>query len=204
MQHVQLSFMAADPERIGDVVRYLEDEARGQVEGRPGSLGMSLDVNAALGTAVITSHWVSADAAKENEAAIAPLIGKAAGLASGTSSMERYELASFVQAARPHAGSGVRVTRSDLATTDIDDAIANYEDTATPWLMSTDGFCRAVMLVDRRSREAVNETVWIDEDALLASRTAEAAIRVDAVAATNTAIRALEEYQLAFSSARRL
>jgi hypothetical protein len=98
----------------------------------------------------------------------------------------------------------VRFTRSDLETSDIDDAIANYEDTAIPWLLSIDGFCRVVMFVNRRTRQAVNETVWLDEDALVGSRSAEAAIRLDAVAATTAEIRALEEFQLAFSSARRL
>ena len=98
----------------------------------------------------------------------------------------------------------MRFTRSDLETADIDDAIANYEDTAIPWLVATDGFCRAVMFVNRRTRQAVNETLWLDEDALVASRSAEAGIRADAVAATSAAIRALEEYRLAFSSARRL
>jgi hypothetical protein len=204
VQHVRLSFITADPRRIGDTVRYLEDEGRGEVESRPGSLGMSLEVNAELGAAVATSHWVSADAMKESEHTVAPLMEKAAGRGGGTSSVERYELSSFMQAARPRAGSGVRFTRSDLETSDVDDAIANYEDSAIPWLLSTDGFCRVVTLVNRRTRQAVNETVWLDEDALAGSRSAEAAIRLEAVAATTAEIRALEEYQLAFSSARRL
>ena len=42
----------------------------------------------------------------------------------------------------------------------------------------------------------------IDPTALAASRSAAAAIRVDAVAATGSAIRAVEEYQLAFTSVR--
>lgn len=204
MQHVRLSFITADPHRIGAAVRYLEDEARGEVEGRLGNLGMALEVDGELGTAVMTSYWVSADAMKENEPDVAPIVDKAVDRCAGTSSAERFELSSFTQAARPRAGSGVRFARSDLETSDIDDAIANYEDTAIPWLVSTDGFCRAVMLVNRRTRHAVNETVWLDENALVDSRSAEAGIRAEAAAATAAAVRALEEYELAFSSARRL
>jgi hypothetical protein len=204
VQHVRLSFMTTDPDRIGDAVRYLEDEARSLVESQPGNLGMSLEVNPELGAAVVESHWVSGDAMRDNEKAVAPVFEKAAGRGGGTASAERYELASFMQAARPRSGSGVRFTRSDLETADIDDAIANYEDTAIPWLVATDGFCRAVMFVNRRTRQAVNETLWLDEDALVGSRSAAAGIRADAVAATSAAIRALEEYRLAFSSARRL
>jgi hypothetical protein len=199
-----LSFITADPHRIGDAVRYLEDEARGEVEGRPGNLGMALEVDGEIGTAVMTSYWVSADAMKENEPDVAPIVDKAVDRCAGTSSAERFELSSFTQAARPRAGSGVRLARSDLETSDIDDTIANYEDTAIPWLVSTDGFCRAVMLVNRRTRHAVNETVWLDGNALVDSRSAEAGIRAEAAAATAAAVRALEEYELAFSSARRL
>jgi hypothetical protein len=199
-----LSYLTADPQRLGDAIRYVEDEARGEVESRPGNLGMVLEFDARLGAAVVTSYWISADAMKESEHAVAPALDKAAGRADATASVERYELATFMPAARPHAGSGVRVTRSDLATSDIDHAIVNYEDTAIPWLLSTDGFCRAVMLVNRRTRHAVNETLWIDDETLVASRGAEAGIRADAVAATNAAIHSLEEYRLSFSSARRV
>jgi hypothetical protein len=196
--------MTADPLRLGDTIRYFEDEARGEVESRPGNLGTALEFDADLGTAVMTSYWISADAMKENEHAVAPVLDKAAGRGCATASVERYELASFMSAVRPHAGSGVRFTRSDLETSDVDDAIANYEDTALPWLLSTVGFCRAVFFVNRRTRHAVNETVWLDVDALVGSRAVEAATRVDAVAATNAAFRSLEEYQLSFNSARRL
>lgn len=204
MQYVRLSFVTADPLRMDEAVRYLEDEGRGQVESSPGNLGMSFDVNAELGAAVVTSYWISADAMKANEHTIASVMEKIERRSGGTSSVERYELSSFTQAARPRTGSCVRLTRGELETADIDDSVANYEDAAVPWLLSTEGFCRAVMLVNRRTREAVNETVWLDRDALVASRSAEAGIRADIVAATTEGIRALEEYDLAFSSARRL
>jgi hypothetical protein len=41
------------------------------------------------------------------------------------------------------------------------------------------------------------------DEALAASRSADAAVRVDTVTATNGVIRAVEEYRLVFSSARR-
>ena len=165
---------------------------------------MALDVNAELGAALVTAYWISADAMKANEHDIASVMEKTERCSGGTSSVERYELSSFTQAARPRAGSCARVTRGELETADVDDSVANYEDSAVPWLLSTEGFCRAVMLVNRRTREAANETVWVDHDALVASRSAEAGIRADMVAATTEGIRSLEEYDLAFSSARRL
>jgi hypothetical protein len=114
----------------------------------------------------------------------------------GTVSVEQYEVSSNQRLVRPHAGAGVRVTRIDLDPVRIDDAIANYEDTALPWLADADGFCSAHLYVHRRTGHAIEETVWQDPDCLAASRGSAAAIRLDTVAATDAVIRALAELEL--------
>jgi hypothetical protein len=80
--------------------------------------------------------------------------------------------------------------------------VAAYEETTVPWLTETSGFCAELLFVDRGTGHSVSETVWRDQHALAASRSAAAAIRVDMAAATGSAIRALEEYTLVFSSVR--
>jgi hypothetical protein len=85
----------------------------------------------------------------------------------------------------------------------VDDAIEAYGDTTVPWLADTAGFCSALLLIDERTGQTISETVWRDEHALAASRSAAAAIRVDTVAATDGAVRAVEEYGLVATSARK-
>jgi hypothetical protein len=71
-----------------------------------------------------------------------------------------------------------------------------------PWLTETDGFVSAALLVDHRSGRQLSQTIWRDIDALVKSRSPAAAIRVDAVAATDSAVVALDEYGLVFRSIR--
>jgi quinol monooxygenase YgiN len=103
----------------------------------------------------------------------------------------------------PRSGAGVRLTRMDVAAPAVEDAVAAFGDTAVPQLAETDGFCSALMFVDRTSGRSIIETLWRDQEALAASRSAAAAIRVDTVAATSAVIRAVEEYRLIFSSIRK-
>ncbi|MGZ4626644.1 MAG: hypothetical protein ACXV3S_10225, partial [Kineosporiaceae bacterium] len=195
--HARISLITADPARLVDAVRYLEDEARSQVEDLPGNLGMSMTVDSDLGVAVLSSFWVSGDAMRESEKTVVPMRREAARRATGTLSVEHYAVASFVRAAPPKPGAGSRLTRMEIDPARVDAAIAAYEDTALPWLTEADGFCSALLLVDRRTGRTITETLWQDPDALAASRSAAAQIRVDAVSATDAAIRALDEQLLA-------
>jgi hypothetical protein len=119
-----------------------------------------------------------------------------------TVSVERHEVASSTRITRPPPGAGVRLTRVDVDPAKVPFAIAAFEDTAVPWLTETDGFCQALALVHRRSGRGIVETVWRDAAALAASRSAAAAIRADAIAATDSVIRALEEFRLEYTSVR--
>jgi len=103
---------------------------------------------------------------------------------------------------REEGGAGVRHTVYQMDPAALDEAIAGYEDTAVPWLTETDGFVSAALLVDHRSGRQLSQTIWRDIDALVKSRSPAAAIRVDAVAATDSAVVALDEYGLVFRSVR--
>jgi hypothetical protein len=199
--HVRLSLMTTDPVRLDDAVNFIESEARPLVESKPGNVGMSLEVNPELGVAVVQSFWVSGDALRDSEKPVAATREEAVRRGKGTVTVERYRVASFVRVARPDTGAGTRLTRADTEPAAVEQAVAAYEDTAVPSLMSTDGFCDSVLLVDLRTGRSIARTVWLDERALAESRSAAAAIRVDAVTATSCSIRALEEYRLEFNSA---
>ena len=201
IEHARVSLMTLDPACTGDVVKYVEHEARPVIEQIPGSRGVALLAIPDLAVIVMESFWFSGDAMRDSEGAVAPFRKEAVRRGVATISVERHEVASATRVARPAPGAGVRLTRVDIDPRRVDEAIARYEDTAVPWLTETEGFCSAVLLVHRRSGRALTETVWRDLEALAASRTHAASIRADAVAATEAGIRALEEYRLEFSTA---
>ncbi|MCW2566415.1 MAG: hypothetical protein JWN54_512 [Mycobacterium sp.] len=201
--HVRFTLLPGDPAQLGNAIRFYEEEVRPQLEGEAGSLGLSLFENAELGVAAVETWWVSGDAMRETEKTEAPMRTKAARMAVATTSVERFQVGSYLRAARPHPGAGLRLTRLDTDPARLDAAVTAYQDTAVPWLTDTDGFCETMLYVDRRTGRAISETVWRDSNALAASRSASAAIRVETVEATDTVVRAVEEYRLVSTSLRR-
>lgn len=202
MDHVRLHVLTADPGRFEKLVGQLEHEIGPRLDDEPGSRGVALDVDAEIGVAIFSSFWVSHDAMRESERVAALALDDAAERATGTVSVEHFEVASRLRVAPPRAGAGVRILRSEVDRSQIDDAVAAYDAAAVPWFTEVDGLCSAQLFVGRRTGQTVEETVWRDESTLAASRGRAASIRVEAVAATGASIRALAEYDLAFTTSR--
>jgi hypothetical protein len=74
--------------------------------------------------------------------------------------------------------------------------------TVVPRLADTGGFCGALLLVDQDTGHSISETMWDSHKTLAASRGEAAAVRVETVQSTGALIRAVEEYDLVFSTAR--
>jgi len=203
MLHVRLNLITADPIRLGDSVKFVENEVRPMVESQPGNLGMAMKLNPDIGVAILESFWVSGDALRASERMAAPNRAAAVRRASGTVTVERYSVPVFEREAPLRSGEGVRVTRLDVQPGAVEDTVAAFGDVTVPWLADTEGFCSTLLFIDRTSGRSVVETVWRDREALAASRSAAAAIRVNTVRATNGVIRSVEEYHLVFSSARK-
>lgn len=203
MLHVRFNFLTADPLRLGDSLKFIESEVRPQVDSQPGSLGTSLYTDPEAGLAILESFWASADAMHASEHYVSSNRREAVKRAAGTVSVERYEVPVFELEAPMHSGAGMRLTRMDVEPSQVEDAVEGYGDTAVPWLAETRGFCSALLLVDPQTGHSISENVWQDEVTLAQTRSVAAAIRVDTVSATGCVIRAVEEYGLVSTSARK-
>ncbi len=203
MLHARLDLITADPLRLGESVSYLESEVRPAVEGLRANLGMSLLANPGLGAAVLESFWVSHDALLDSEQAVAPLRSEIARRAGGTVIAERYRIPVFEREAPLGGGEGVRLTRMVAGRAAFEDAIEVFGDTAVPWLAEFGGFRGALLFADPASGHLISETVWQDPAALAASPGAAAVARFGGAGPAGCVIRAVEEYTLVFSSARK-
>ncbi len=127
MLHVRLNLITADPIRLGDSVKFVENrDCRAVVEGQPGNLGMALKLNPDIGVAILESFWVSGDALRASERMTVPNRAAAVRRASGTVTVERYSVPVFEREAPLRSGEGVRVTRLDVQPAR----------SRTPWLRS--------------------------------------------------------------------
>lgn len=200
--HARLNLITADPLLLGESVKYFEGEVRPAVERLPGNLGMSLLANRESGVAVLESFWVSDYALLDSEKAAAPVRGEVARRVKGTVTAERYRIPVFEQEAPLRGGEGVGLTRMEIEPSAFEDAVEAFGDTAVPWLAETAGFRSALLFADPASGRLISEIVWQDPHALAASPSAAAVVRA-AVDPAKCVIRAVEEYNLVFSSARK-
>ncbi len=202
MLQARFNLITADPDRLADTVGYIKAEVRPAVESLHGSMGMSLYTNPEVGVAVLESFWASRAALIHSEQIVAPRRSDAVQRARGTVCVERYRVPVFEREAPLDTGAGLRLTRMDVETSRVEDAVESYGATAVPWLAETAGFCGALLLIDRNTGHLISEAIWDSPKALAASRSAAAAVRVETVKAIGCVIRAVEEYDLVFNSAR--
>ena len=120
----------------------------------------------------------------------------------GTVCVERYWVPVFEREAPLDTGAGLRLTRMDVETARIEDTVECFGATVVPRMADAGGFCGALLLVDRDTGRSISETMWASRKALAASRGEAAAVRVETVQSTGALIRAVEEYDLVFSTAR--
>ena len=197
--YARFTLHTADPARLGEVISHYENDVSTAFTHEPGSRGMSVLVNDDLGVALVQAYWTTEDAMRSNDATFADPIHDAA-FFGATVSIERYEVARFVLIASAHPGAAVSLTRLDAEPARLDDVVAAYDYFAVGSLAGSDGFCTAVLFVDRRSGRAVVETTWRYGEALVAARSASAARRLDAVKAGTAVVRGIEQYRLDFRS----
>lgn len=200
MLHVRFNLLTSDPARLGESVSFIESEVRDRVHSRPGNLGLSLYTNPVLGTAVVESFWVSGDALRASELTVSSGRRQAARIGGGTVAVERFQLPVFERDAPLEPGAGLRLTRMDIASLHIEDAVEAYGDIVVPWVAETPGLCGTLLLVDPGTGRAIGESVWRDQQALAASRGTAAAARAEFAVAADCAVRAVEEYGLVFDS----
>src|SRR3954451_1027495 len=200
--YARMNTLAGDPAQLGEATRYMEGTVQPQVEAQHGNRGLACLANADLGTCVVASYWDSLDALTASEQAVQVSRKEVAERLHATVTVEEYDVPVFVRRSRPGAGAGVRVTHVSCATQNINALIQEFRNTAVPALMGMGGLASAQLMTDRVTGRCLVITAWESKDALAASRTAGARLRVNMSEVTHAQIHGVEEYELVFSSVR--
>jgi hypothetical protein len=205
MLQARFHLITADPLRLADVLKFIETEVRPDTENRQGSLGMSLYANPEAGVAVLESFWATREMLVLNENRGLPDLSDAVRHAAGAVRVEDYRVPVFEWdwegPLDPKAG--LQLAWMEIEPSRADDAIEVYGDTVVPALAETEGFVGALLLAGQGTGQLIGEAIWRDRQALAASRSAAEAARVEMTESTGCSIRAVDEYGLVFSSARR-
>jgi len=201
--HLRLNLIAAGPPMLDDCIKYIKGEFRPALASQPGSLGLSLLISPALGVAVVESFWASAQALRASEPVAASLHAELARRARASVTGEQYRILVFERGAPPHGGEAVRLTRMQVKPSAVEEVAEAFGDSAVPWLAETPGFRAALLLADPDSGHLISQSVWRDPRARAASPSTAAVIQADVLNSSDCVIRAVEDYSLVFSSARK-
>jgi hypothetical protein len=200
--HLRLNLIAASPPVLRECVKYIEDEVRPALESQPGSLGLSLLISPGLGVAVLESFWASVRALRASQPTAVSLRGELTRRARASVTDEQYRIPVFEHKAAPRGGA-VRLTRMQAKPSAVEEVTEAFGASAVPWLAETPGFCAALLFADPDSGSLISQTVWRGTQARAASPSTATMIQADVLNATDCVIRAVEDYSLVFSSARK-
>ena len=194
--HLRASMTTADPSRVDDLVGYVRDQVLPTIHGEPGCRALAMAADADSGRCSLVTFWQDLDAVRSSADRADALRNSAA---------ERFGLAFDVTVAEvvewhvreePRPGCWNRVTMFDIAPAELDGAVELFRSSTLPALDVLDGFCAAVMSVDREQGRAVAVTTWRDRDALRASTERANALREEVRDKAHGQITAVTEMEI--------
>lgn len=200
--HVRATTITVEPGRVDELIRFARDEVTPVADGCPGSLGLSMFVDRSTGTATITTAWATEQQRDESDRSLLPVRERAAALFGATPAVELLEMAVLDRRRPAEPGFWARMTRVLVNPALLDDAIDAYGTTTLPALELLDGFCSAVLLVDRRTGQGVSTVVFDSRVALETSRAAGDEIRRTSAAKAGAQVVEVRESEVVIAGIR--
>jgi hypothetical protein len=148
--YVRATTIHADLAKLDEGIAFVRDSVVPAVATLPGTLGLTMMVDRETGTTSVSTAWETEQARADADEVLTSLRAKAARLmGGGTPVTELFELVAMDRLRPAQAGFWSRVTRVTIPPADVDDAIDAYTSSIVHDLRLLDGYCSAVLLVDR-------------------------------------------------------
>lgn len=168
---VRATTINGDPARLDEGIAFVKANVVPAVTSLPGSLGLSMFVDRDTGTTTVSTAWETEKARADADAVLTPLRGKGTRiLGGGTPVTELFELAVIDRLRPAEPGFCSRITRVTIDPSNIEEAIDAYTSSTLHDLQLLDGYCSAVLLVDRTRGLGVVSVTFDSRAHLEASR----------------------------------
>ncbi|PYC84728.1 hypothetical protein C7C46_07410 [Streptomyces tateyamensis] len=171
-------------------------EAVKLLSGEPGYQGYGLFADREVGKIIMGSWWESLEQAQASNEHLQQRRAELLAPFASSQSVMTTEALAFTPSPQVEAGGGFRLGRFQLPLENLDKMAEQFRSAAVPAFQATPGFAGAALLADRRTGLGSVGTLWATREALVASRSAQAASRAKAVAETSMNLIALEEFEV--------
>ncbi|MDP9181346.1 MAG: hypothetical protein M3P04_01050 [Actinomycetota bacterium] len=200
---VRATTIDADPARLDEGIAFVKDNVVPAVDTLPGSLGLSMFVDRDSGATTVTTAWETEGARAEADAVLTPLRAKGARiLGGGTPVTELFELAVIDRLRPAQPGFCSRITRVSIDPGNVDEAIDAYTSSTLHDLQLLDGYCSAVLLVDRARGLGVVSVTFDTQAHLDASRSRAEDIRRTGLAKAGAEVDEVREAEIVVAGIR--
>lgn len=148
--YVRATTIHADLAKLDEGIAFVRDSVVPAVATLPGTLGLTMMVDRETGTTSVSTAWETEQARADADELLTSLRAKAARqMGGGTPVTELFELVAIDRLRPAQAGFWSRVTRVTIPPSDVEEAIDAYTSSIVHDLRLLDGYCSAVLLVDR-------------------------------------------------------
>jgi hypothetical protein len=194
---VRATTINADPARLEEGIAFVRDNVVPAVATLPGSLGLSMFVDRESGTTTVSSAWETEAVRADADAVLTPLRAKGTRiLGGGTPVTELFELAVIDRLRPAEAGFCSRITRVTIDPAHAEEAIDAYTSSTLHDLQLMDGYCSAVLLVDKSRGLGVVSVTFDNRAHLEASRERAEQIRRTGLAKAGAEVSEVREAEI--------
>jgi hypothetical protein len=200
---VRATTINADPARLEEGIAFVRDSVVPAVATLPGSLGLSMFVDRDTGTTTVSTAWETEAARADADAVLTPLRAKGTRiLGGGTPVTELFELAVIDRLRPAEVGFCSRLTRVTIDPARAEEAIDAYTSSTLHDLQLMDGYCSAVLLVDKNRGLGVVSVTFDNRAHLEASRERAEDIRRTGLAKAGAEVSEVREAEIVIAGIR--
>ncbi|MGH3498777.1 MAG: antibiotic biosynthesis monooxygenase [Nocardioidaceae bacterium] len=197
--YVRANTFTADPDKIDDGLRFIKERVLPLTDSAAGNRGLAMSVDRDTGNGSVVSFWDDLESLRASESAIAPLRDEAAAVLGGSLTPQVLETVEQIMPRPPTPGCWNRITVLELEPADVDKTIEVFRTSTAPALEAMEGFCAAMLNVDRAGGRGVAVTIWRDRDALTASRERASGLRQEVTDKAHGTVVSVEEHEIVLS-----
>jgi hypothetical protein len=201
--YVRATTIDADLARVDEGIAFVREHVVPAVDTMPGSLGLSMFVDRTTGTTTVSTAWETESARAESEEVLTSLRAKGTRvLGGGTPVTELFELAVIDRLRPAQPGFWSRLTRVTIEPQGVEDAIDAYTSSTLHDLQLLDGYCSAVLLVDRERGLGVVSVTFDSRGHLEGSREQAEAIRRSGLEKAGAEVAEVREAEIVIAGLR--
>lgn len=187
---------------LDDGIALVRDEVMPALQEMEGWVGLSMLVDRAHGTCIVTSAWQDEPALVRSRDELTSIRDRAAELLGGAAEVEEWEIALLHREGRSADGACARVTWLKVHRYEIDHQIDVFRTRLFPQLEVIPGFCSASLLVNRETGRATCTVTYESREALEHSRSEARRLREETTRTIAAEIHDVAELELALAHLR--